>query len=108
MDLESISRWEDYSRAKDEMFVHTDIPEAPWWVVEADDKRAARLNMIAHLLSIGAVRARAHRPLGSAPAARGGLRAAAARALPSGARPRAPRSGLSAPDPGPVGCPPDG
>lgn len=51
MDMESISRWEDYSRAKDEMFVHTDIPEAPWFVVEADDKRRARLNMISHLLS---------------------------------------------------------
>lgn len=51
MDLESIQRWEDYSRAKDEMFVHTDIPEAPWNVVEADDKRRARINMIAHLLS---------------------------------------------------------
>ena len=51
MDLESITRWEDYSRAKDEMFVHTDIPEAPWWVVEADDKRRARINMIAHLLA---------------------------------------------------------
>jgi polyphosphate kinase 2 len=51
MDLESISRWEDYSRAKDEMFVHTDIPEAPWFVVESDDKRRARINMIAHLLS---------------------------------------------------------
>jgi polyphosphate kinase 2 len=51
MDLESISRWEDYSRAKDEMFVHTDIPEAPWHVVESEDKRAARINMIAHLLS---------------------------------------------------------
>ncbi|HEY5836323.1 polyphosphate kinase 2 [Streptomyces sp.] len=51
MDLESIPRWEAYSRAKDEMFVHTDIPEAPWYVVESDDKRAARLNMIAHLLS---------------------------------------------------------
>jgi len=50
MDLESILRWEDYSRAKDEMFVHTDIPEAPWWVVEADDKRRARINLIAHLL----------------------------------------------------------
>jgi polyphosphate kinase 2 len=50
MDVESIARWADYSRAKDEMFVHTDIAEAPWWVVEADDKRAARLNMIAHLL----------------------------------------------------------
>jgi polyphosphate kinase len=51
MDLESITRWEDYSRAKDEMFVHTDIPEAPWYVVESDDKKRARINMIAHLLS---------------------------------------------------------
>ncbi len=51
MDLESISQWENYSRAKDEMFVHTDIPEAPWFVVESDDKRRARINMIAHLLS---------------------------------------------------------
>jgi hypothetical protein len=51
MDLESIARWEDYSRAKDEMFVHTDVPEAPWYVVESEDKRSARINMIAHLLS---------------------------------------------------------
>ena len=51
MDVESILRWEDYSRAKDEMFVHTDITEAPWWTVEGDDKRRARINMIAHLLS---------------------------------------------------------
>jgi polyphosphate kinase len=51
MDLESITRWEDYSRAKDEMFVHTDIPEAPWFVVESQDKRRARINMISHLLS---------------------------------------------------------
>jgi polyphosphate kinase len=51
MDLESVTRWEDYSRAKDEMFVHTDIPEAPWHVVESEDKRRARINMIAHLLS---------------------------------------------------------
>jgi len=51
MDLESISRWEDYSRAKDEMMVHTDIPEAPWFVVESDSKKRARLNMMAHLLS---------------------------------------------------------
>ena len=51
MDLESITRWEDYSRAKDEMFVHTDIPEAPWYVVESEDKRRARINMIAHLIS---------------------------------------------------------
>ena len=51
MDLESVSRWEDYSRAKDDMFTLTDIPEAPWHVVESDDKRRARINMIAHLLS---------------------------------------------------------
>jgi polyphosphate kinase 2 len=51
MDLESITRWEDYSRAKDEMFIHTDIPEAPWHVLESDDKRSARINMMAHLLS---------------------------------------------------------
>jgi polyphosphate kinase 2 len=51
MDLQSITRWEDYSRAKDEMFVHTDIPEAPWYVVDSADKRSARINMIAHLLS---------------------------------------------------------
>lgn len=51
MDLESITRWEDYSRAKDEMMVHTDIPEAPWYVVESDSKKHARLNMMAHLLS---------------------------------------------------------
>ena len=51
MDLESITHWEDYSRAKDQMFVLTDIPEAPWNVVESDDKRRARINMIAHLLS---------------------------------------------------------
>jgi len=50
MDLESITRWEDYSRAKDEMFVHTDIPEAPWHVLESDDKRSARINMISHLV----------------------------------------------------------
>jgi polyphosphate kinase len=51
MDLESITRWEDYSRAKDEMFVHTDTAESPWLVVESDDKKRARVNMIAHLLS---------------------------------------------------------
>lgn len=50
-DLESITRWEDYSRAKDEMFVHTDIDSARWNVVESEDKRKARINMIHHLLS---------------------------------------------------------
>jgi polyphosphate kinase 2 len=51
MDLESMTRWDDYSRAKDQMFIHTDIPEAPWYVVPSDDKRSARLNMIHHFLS---------------------------------------------------------
>lgn len=50
-DVLSITRWEDYSRAKDTMFVHTDIPEAPWFEVDNEDKRRGRLNMIAHLLS---------------------------------------------------------
>jgi polyphosphate kinase 2 len=51
MDLESRDRWVEFSRAKDEMFAHTNIPEAPWFTVEADDKRRARLNCIRHLLS---------------------------------------------------------
>ena len=51
MDLQSREKWLEFSKAKDTMFEHTDIPEARWWVVEADDKRAARLNMIAHLLA---------------------------------------------------------
>lgn len=51
MDFESITRWEDYSRAKDAMFVHTDVEPAPWFVVESDDKRRARINMISHFLS---------------------------------------------------------
>jgi polyphosphate kinase 2 len=50
-DLLTRDRWVDFSKAKDEMFVHSDIPEAPWYVIEADIKRHARLNMIAHLLS---------------------------------------------------------
>jgi polyphosphate kinase 2 len=51
MDLESRDRWVEFSRAKDQMFAHTNIPEAPWFTVEADDKRRARLNCIRHLLS---------------------------------------------------------
>ncbi len=51
MDLQSRARWVDYSRAKDEMFQYTDTKWSPWWVVNADDKRRARLNCIAHLLS---------------------------------------------------------
>jgi polyphosphate kinase len=51
MDLESRMRWVEYSQAKDEMFAYTDTKDSPWWVVNADDKRKARLNMIHHLLS---------------------------------------------------------
>jgi polyphosphate kinase 2 len=51
MDLKSRELWVEYSRAKDEMFRYTDIKQAPWFVVEADDKRRARLNCISHLLS---------------------------------------------------------
>jgi polyphosphate kinase 2 len=51
MDLESRARWVEYSKAKDEMFAYTDIKQAPWYVVNADDKLCARLNCIHHLLS---------------------------------------------------------
>jgi hypothetical protein len=52
MDLESHRRWYDYARARDAMFAATDTPWSPWYVVNADDKRRARLNCIAHFLSI--------------------------------------------------------
>jgi polyphosphate kinase 2 len=52
MDLESRRRWLGYSKAKDEMFAHTDIKQAPWYVVDADVKKRARLNCIKHLLSM--------------------------------------------------------
>jgi polyphosphate kinase 2 len=52
MDLQARSRWVEYSRAKDQMFAYTDIKQAPWYVVDADDKRKARLNCIHHLLSL--------------------------------------------------------
>jgi polyphosphate kinase 2 len=51
MDVESRSRWEQYTKAKEAMLERTHIPEAPWWVVEAVDKKRARLNCIAHLLT---------------------------------------------------------
>lgn len=63
MDLESRKRWVDYSRAKDEMFAHTDIKEAPWYVVESDIKKHARLNCISHLLSMIPYRDIARPPL---------------------------------------------
>ncbi|OLF18687.1 polyphosphate kinase 2 [Actinophytocola xanthii] len=52
MDLEARRRWFDYSKAKDVMFAHTDVDDSPWWVVDADNKRKARLNCISHLLSL--------------------------------------------------------
>jgi polyphosphate kinase 2 len=52
MDLESRRRWVDYSRAKDEMFAYTDIKQAPWYVVNAENKKKARLNVMRHLLSL--------------------------------------------------------
>jgi hypothetical protein len=51
MDLESRRRWEAYTKVKEAMLERTHIPEAPWWIVEADDKKRARLNCIHHLLS---------------------------------------------------------
>jgi len=52
MDLQSRSKWVEYSKAKDQMFAHTDIKQVPWYVVNADDKKRARLNCIHHLLSM--------------------------------------------------------
>ncbi|MFE0020859.1 polyphosphate kinase 2 [Amycolatopsis sp. NPDC059021] len=50
VDLESVTHWAEYSRAKDDMLTHTDTAESPWYVVESEDKRRGRLNMISHLL----------------------------------------------------------
>jgi len=63
MDLESRRRWEDYTRAKEIMFQRTHIPEAPWWVVPADNKKKARLNCIHHLLSQVSYREIEHEPI---------------------------------------------
>jgi len=52
MDLQSRVRWEQYTKAKEEMFERTNIPEAPWYIVEGNDKKKARLNCISHLLSL--------------------------------------------------------
>ena len=52
MDLESRARWGDYSKAKDQMLLYTDTPESPWYIIDANDKRRARLNCITHLLSL--------------------------------------------------------
>ena len=52
VDVQGRSRWVDFSKAKDTLFAHTDIKQAPWYVVDADSKKAARLNCISHLLSL--------------------------------------------------------
>ncbi len=52
MDLTARSHWVDYARAKDEMFAYTDIKQSPWFVIDADNKKAARLNCISHLLGM--------------------------------------------------------
>ena len=86
MDLQSRVRWEDYTKAKEEMLARTNIPEAPWYIVEGNDKKRARLNCIAHLLEQVPVHGRAP---GGGHAARARLRPrlraqdAAARALRS-------------------------
>jgi polyphosphate kinase 2 (PPK2 family) len=63
MDLESRRRWEEYTKAKEVMLDRTNIPEAPWWVVQADDKKKARLNCIHHLLSLMPYEATEHAPI---------------------------------------------
>jgi polyphosphate kinase 2 len=63
MDLESRRRWEDYTKAKEEMLERTHIPEAPWWIVEAVDKKRARLNCISHLISQVAYGKIDHKPI---------------------------------------------
>jgi hypothetical protein len=63
MDLESRRRWEEYTKAKEVMLERTNVPDARWWIVEADDKRRARLNCIHHLLSQVPYRDIVHAPL---------------------------------------------
>ena len=67
MDLEARARWVDYAEAKDEMFAHSDIKEAPWHVVDADNKKAARLNIISHLLETVAYESVPHEPVSLPP-----------------------------------------
>jgi polyphosphate kinase 2 (PPK2 family) len=63
MDLESRTRWEDYTKAKEVMLERTSIPEAPWWVIHAVDKKRARLNCISHLLRQVPYEAVPHAPI---------------------------------------------
>ena len=93
MDLKSRDRWLEYSKAKDAMFAHTDTKQSPWYVVEADDKRRARINCISHLLSLVPYQDVAPRAGHAAPAP-GRLLLRAARRSPT--RPSSP---TSSPDP---------
>ena len=68
-DLQARARWVDYAEAKDQMFAYTDTEDSPWYVVEADDKRTARLNLISHLLSDRPLRACGRGQAAEAPAA---------------------------------------
>ena len=77
MDLEARRRWVDYAEAKDDMFAYTDTRESPWYVVEADDKRTMRLNLISHLLSLIPYEDVAAREDQAPAAAEAGLRAPA-------------------------------
>jgi polyphosphate kinase 2 len=67
MDLESRTHWAEYSRAKDEMFAVTDLKQTPWYVVNAEDKKSARLNVIQHLLSLFSYRDLTPQPLALPP-----------------------------------------
>ncbi len=71
IDLQARARWVDYAEAKDRMFAYTDAESSPWYVVEADDKRAARLNLISHLLSLVAYEHLDDGQVAEAPAAPG-------------------------------------
>jgi polyphosphate kinase len=63
MDLQSRVRWEQYTKAKEDMFKRTSIPEAPWHIVEGNDKKRARLNLISHLLSVVPYEEVPHEPI---------------------------------------------
>jgi polyphosphate kinase len=63
MDLQSRVRWEDYTKAKEEMFDRTNVPESPWFIIEGNDKKRARLNVIAHLLSLVPYQDLPHEPV---------------------------------------------
>ena len=93
-DVQARARWVDYAEAKDRMFARTDTEQSPWWVVEADDKRTARLNLISHLLSMVAYERPVGRSASSCRRASAAIRAPAA--LQRTFRARALRGAVSA------------